>query len=557
MPMNFPDTPTNGQTFTSGGVVWMWNGTVWNPTAAPGAAGASTVTIADTAPIGPAPGNLWWNSSPSEGQLYIQYNDGSSAQWVTTNNFSGGGLYLPLAGGTINPGPLVINANTTAPPAGQSGNLVIVPADATNGVIALDTYGASVNPFIVARRSRGTAAAPSAVQNGDGLLAIVAEGYAASAFGTFGNPGIAFTAAENWTATAQGSQIRFQTAVIGTNAVVNSLVLQGNTATFSGAITAVGGTFSGSVAINTTASGGYSDNFRLTNTSAGATNSNKYLRVGPTGSLEIVNSAFNAVPFTFSDTGDFSCSGNIVLGTNIYFANVAVGSTGPRMSADTTNFSWVLGTGNSAFNWYNNAGTRLCWMNNAGAFLAQSSVYFSYTNAQSFYATCDGTNYTFNFTSDGWRIYWRSNDGALIFMTYQGTAIWYCTGTGDTHQVGNVFAANVSDARTKKNVEPYTRGLADLIQLKPVSYQYNGLGHTTNDGRVRYGLTAQAAQPYIPECVAPTHKMPRDPTCKDLSEDDGYLDGQLSLHPEPLVFALINAVKELAAKVEILEARLA
>jgi hypothetical protein len=101
MPMNFPDTPTNGQTFTSGGVVWAWNGVVWNPTSTPGAVGASTVTVGDVAPPNPAPGNLWWNSSAGDGQLYIDYNDGTSSQWVVTNNL-GAGLYLPILGTTTN-----------------------------------------------------------------------------------------------------------------------------------------------------------------------------------------------------------------------------------------------------------------------------------------------------------------------------------------------------------------------------------------------------------------------------------------------------------------------
>jgi endosialidase-like protein len=35
MPMNFPDTPTNGSSFTSAGSTWMWNGTSWKAATAP------------------------------------------------------------------------------------------------------------------------------------------------------------------------------------------------------------------------------------------------------------------------------------------------------------------------------------------------------------------------------------------------------------------------------------------------------------------------------------------------------------------------------------------
>jgi hypothetical protein len=113
MPMNFPDTPTNGQTFTSGGVVWSWNGTAWNPTTTPGGAGVSNVFIGDTAPSNSVNGNLWWNSSPGDGQLYTFFNDGTSSQWVVSNNL-GAGLYLPLTGGTLQ-GPLVLAADPTLP----------------------------------------------------------------------------------------------------------------------------------------------------------------------------------------------------------------------------------------------------------------------------------------------------------------------------------------------------------------------------------------------------------------------------------------------------------
>lgn len=41
------------------------------------------VTISDTAPTGKVPGDLWWNSS--NGQMFIYYQDNTSAQWVVAN----------------------------------------------------------------------------------------------------------------------------------------------------------------------------------------------------------------------------------------------------------------------------------------------------------------------------------------------------------------------------------------------------------------------------------------------------------------------------------------
>jgi hypothetical protein len=49
---------------------------------------------------------LWWDTV--SGQLYIQYNDGSSTQWVVANStIANGGPFLPITGGTVT-GPLTL-----------------------------------------------------------------------------------------------------------------------------------------------------------------------------------------------------------------------------------------------------------------------------------------------------------------------------------------------------------------------------------------------------------------------------------------------------------------
>lgn len=143
-----------------------------------------------------------------------------------------------VAGGN---GTLVLNANTVAPPAPiMPSMLMISPADNVGCSIEVDAYGASPNPTLIGRRQRGTSAAPSAVQLGDGLLLLEGYGYGASAYGA--SPAvIALEAAENYTATAQGTRMRFVLNNIGTTSPVNAMILQGNAATFSGSATLSGG----------------------------------------------------------------------------------------------------------------------------------------------------------------------------------------------------------------------------------------------------------------------------------------------------------------------------
>lgn len=70
-------------------------------------AGAS-VTISATPPASPTAGNLWWNSTDSDGNLYIYYNDGSSSQWVPASAVPQG--QLPVAVGIWYPGLLPSSA---------------------------------------------------------------------------------------------------------------------------------------------------------------------------------------------------------------------------------------------------------------------------------------------------------------------------------------------------------------------------------------------------------------------------------------------------------------
>jgi len=56
---------------------------------------------------------------------------------------------------------------------------------------------------------------------------------------------------------------------------------------------------------------GYFDFFKATNTTSGATNPNKYLRLSSTGAFEIVNSAYSLTLFSLTNAGNLSLAGDI------------------------------------------------------------------------------------------------------------------------------------------------------------------------------------------------------------------------------------------------------
>lgn len=84
MAINFPDTPTDGQVFTSGTTSWTWFATpgLWRITSGPsGYTGSKGTTfIGDNPPSSPVNGDTWWDTV--EGLRYVYYDDGTSSQWV-------------------------------------------------------------------------------------------------------------------------------------------------------------------------------------------------------------------------------------------------------------------------------------------------------------------------------------------------------------------------------------------------------------------------------------------------------------------------------------------
>jgi len=121
-----------------------------------------------------------------------------------------------------------------------------------------------------------------------------------------------------------------------------------------------------------------------------------------------------------------------------------------------------------------------------------------------------------------------------------------------------------SDERIKTVVENYTLGLPEILNLIPVRYQFKGnesIGPLPSDaeqnppynvsphGQLAYqqkqyvGLIAQQVEQHLPETV---------------SQHSGYIDNEpvtdfRAFDSSTLIYALINAVKELSARVEQLE----
>ena len=131
------------------------------------------------------------------------------------------------------------------------------------------------------------------------------------------------------------------------------------------------------------------------------------------------------------------------------------------------------------------------------------------------------------------------------------TAANFTVNAGASKPGGGAWSAT-SDARIKTVEGDYGLGLTEIEALRPVRYRYKGNDappdsssrHSQVAGKAFVGLVAQEVETIFPGMV---------------SQHEGYIDGEAvadlrTLDPSELLFALVNAVKQLAARLATLEA---
>jgi hypothetical protein len=102
--------------------------------------------------------------------------------------------------------------------------------------IVFDSYSANGAAYglVAGRTARGNVDYPSAVQTGDVLMRVSGNGYGATEFLPTGVARIDIIAAENYTNSARGSQIKFYNIENGTNTLVNIATFNANNVSFAG-----------------------------------------------------------------------------------------------------------------------------------------------------------------------------------------------------------------------------------------------------------------------------------------------------------------------------------
>jgi len=105
-PLDFPASPTTGQIHpnpaVSGQPQYTYDGEKWS-----GGAGVGNVYMSDFPPAAPV-GSLWFETDT--GILYVNYNDGSSIQWVAKQRCAASASALTPAGSLGRPGTCTSDA---------------------------------------------------------------------------------------------------------------------------------------------------------------------------------------------------------------------------------------------------------------------------------------------------------------------------------------------------------------------------------------------------------------------------------------------------------------
>jgi hypothetical protein len=518
--IDFPSNPATGSSFTAAGVTWVWDGVKWYMAAlvsggggggSPGGGGAS-ITVSDNPPINPVAGALWFNSAV--GQLYVYYNDGNSTQWVVVVN----------AGAGIGDAP----QDTTTYGRNTGGWVHLTHTDITDWTTSLAPYALTTSIPV----------ASTTTPLMDGTAAV-------------GN-------ATTW---ARANHVHpSDTSRAAASALASYLPLAGGAITgalsLNGAVSIPGG----QIVIAPGAAGGPNPVIWLTdgtqnrtafyfNVSTGATTiSDQYsggniqLLVG--GGININPASSQPVTIsTLSVPGNATISGTATISYVTVNGTLSVASSASVSGA----FTWG-GVGS-----FGNGGGQVYW--DGGSYS---------------YLTCPP--YSSNI-----------GVGANISLSPQSGANMLLQ-VGHGYQAGGGSWVALSDERIKTVDSDYAIGLEEVLQLRPVNYTYKGNDTPTAN---KSALRVEDIDPENPDAPIPEEKIVTEapyPTSMHyhyaktkrpfvglvaqevekvfpgmVKNADGFIDGEAvadmrHLDTTPLIFALINSIKTLTARVAELEA---
>jgi hypothetical protein len=139
-----------------------------------------------------------------------------------------------------------------------------------------------------------------------------------------------------------------------------------------------------------------------------------------------------------------------------------------------------------------------------------------------------------------------SNDGSIEFFTrginrmrIDEAGLFIVNGAAAKPEGGDW--SNISDKRLKKNVKPNNKGLKEILQINPVSYQYNKMSKSYDLEKTYIGIIAQEIEKVLPSTVVIMND----------SLNTGLTDKRI-FNSSELLYTAINAIKEQQEIIELL-----
>jgi hypothetical protein len=130
-------------------------------------------------------------------------------------------------------------------------------------------------------------------------------------------------------------------------------------------------------------------------------------------------------------------------------------------------------------------------------------------------------------------LFLNATGGGVVISGSGGTTFDLLV-NGTAAKPGGGSWTTTSDARLKQDVQPFTEGLSEVMQIEPVTYHYiSQTGHDTSVEHV--GVIAQDLQKISPSMV----------TECEMELVDGTKGNYLNIDPSAFTYMLINAIQEL------------
>jgi hypothetical protein len=210
------------------------------------------------------------------------------------------------------------------------------------------------------------------------------------------------------------------------------------------------------------------------------------------------------------------------------------GSSGALTVPNAINAGNQINVGANAVSGANNPGISL-----VRAGLTNTAVLSFYTNSNS-QGWDLGQQGSYGSTSD---FTLRNTSGGVIPFTVSASGNNVIIGTLGTGTVysnsGTLTNTNPSDSTLKNTIKDYGYGLNEILQLKPKTYYYNS---DSSKSMLKYGFIAQEVKNVMPDAV------------RRLNSTDE--NSKLGLETDAIYVAMVNAIKELKAEIELLKSKI-